>query len=233
MKKLIISLAVLAASISGAHAAETVYKQCRVGMIMQDGTLSQTKGQFAVVGDSGNQFSLTVIDIYNISAEPSALISPKLDEKMGNVNYGDNAAGRFIKAKNGNYAYMLAPESTMAIDNCEVIKSDSLYVKKLQKAVEPMAKQMEEMAPPVGGTNYYCEEGSKANRSDDKKVFTLTTPNGEMVKFKILKKQPVDFATSYELEDTVMQVADIDEKTVHVNFGHGSDFECTKTSHDE
>lgn len=231
MKKLIISLAVLAASISGAHAADVSYFKCRSGMIQQDGSLAQTAGQFAVIADYGNKFALTVINLKDLSSPDIALMSPELNQKIENgvVKYGDSPAGRFIKASNGNYGYSVESGLMMAIDLCKPLENDSIYIKKLQNGIKNLNTQLDEVVLPKGGINYFCEEGSKANISDDKKVFTLIDPDKRSLTFKILNPQPVPDATSYELKDTVVQIYNNDVNSIVVNFGHGADFQCSKS----
>lgn len=127
MKKILLTLAVLAASTGLAHAG-TVYKQCRAGMIQQDGSLRQTPGQFGIIADDNDQFSFYIYDLNGAEDTPSINASPVLDQKLSNVRFGDNSAGRFIKAKNGNYAFMIAPGSTLAFDMCKTLKEDSDYI---------------------------------------------------------------------------------------------------------
>lgn len=126
MKKLLLALAVLAAS-TGLAQAGTVYKQCRAGMIQQDGSLRQTPGQFGIIADDNDQFSFYIYDVNNAEAIPAINASPVLDHKLSNVRFGDNAAGRFVKAKNGNYAFVIGPGTTLAFDMCQPLKEDSDY----------------------------------------------------------------------------------------------------------
>lgn len=230
MKKLIATLIVLAASSAAAHAAN--YELCNKTENLSN---NHIRNEQTLIQDHGGFFVVYAVE--NGIASDNGIRSPWLKAKndgtaYGNIVYGPGYLSEGFK---GEHYYAISDKASgidHAFSSCEPAPK-AMYAKldaadKARKEQMNAAPKKEAPLPTTPHFNYKCDNGNTAFLSDDKGSFLLY--KGEKMQTFIFDRHNNDInADVYQDNGEYLQISH-DADNITVNFGHGYDFECTKTA---